>query len=295
MKQRLFYWLFRAGMAVVGVLPYWLARRLGEAAGLVFGWGAEGRRSMVERHGRRLGFEGRELRGFVHGVFAGYGRYWSEALWVRPRRRRRIESHTRSEGLDLVREAASEGKGMIFALPHMGNWEFAGPVAKSLDLELWAVAEDLGNPLIRDWFVALRNQLDIGIVIATRGGAVIRQLEQILERGGAVALLCDRDLKRRGVEVEFFGERTTLPAGPVSLALRTGAPLFPVAAYFTGDGGHRVVVRPRLALAREGDRAELLGAGTQQLAKALEELVMDAPEQWHLLQPNWPSDFDAIA
>jgi KDO2-lipid IV(A) lauroyltransferase len=30
---------------------------------------------------------------------------------------------------------------------------------------------------------------------------------------------------------------------------------------------------------------------TQVLANELESLIRKAPEQWHLLQPNWPSDF----
>ena len=48
-----------------------------------------------------------------------------------------------------------------------------------------------------------------------------------------VCLLCDRDIDRTGVEVEFFGERTTLPAGPATLSIRTGAPLLPAGCYFT--------------------------------------------------------------
>ena len=55
----------------------------------------------------------------------------------------------------------------------------------------------------------------------------------------SLCLLCDRDLAGGGVEVEFFGERTTLPGGPATLALRTGAPLLPAAVYFEGDGQPR--------------------------------------------------------
>ena len=33
---------------------------------------------------------------------------------------------------------------------------------------------------------------------------------------------------------------------------------------------------------------------TQDLALSLETLIRRAPEQWHLLQPNWPSDYDAL-
>jgi KDO2-lipid IV(A) lauroyltransferase len=33
-------------------------------------------------------------------------------------------------------------------------------------------------------------------------------------------------------------------------------------------------------------------AGTQALATELEALIRRAPTQWHLMQPNWPSDHD---
>ncbi len=49
-----------------------------------------------------------------------------------------------------------------------------------------------------------------------------------------VCLLADRDLQGGGPEVEFFGERTTLPAGPATLTMRLGAPILPTAVYFTG-------------------------------------------------------------
>jgi KDO2-lipid IV(A) lauroyltransferase len=29
---------------------------------------------------------------------------------------------------------------------------------------------------------------------------------------------------------------------------------------------------------------------TEDVAAALEDLIRRAPEQWHLFQPNWPSD-----
>ena len=109
------------------------------------------------------------------------------------------------------------------------------------------------------------------------------------------ACLCDRDLHGDGVPVEFFGEETTLPAGPVTLALRTGAPLLPTAVYFQGSEGHLGVIRPPLALERQGRLRADVARGTQQLAGALEELIRAAPEQWHLMQPNWPSDSEGAS
>ena len=78
-------------------------------------------------------------------------------------------------------------------------------------------------------------------------------------------------------------ERAPLPAGPATGAARFGAPLLPTAVYFDGPG-HRAVVRPPVPL--EGDVTSI----TQALAHELEDLIRAAPEQWHLFQPNWPSD-----
>ena len=106
-----------------------------------------------------------------------------------------------------------------------------------------------------------------------------------------VCLLCDRDLDHTGVEVEFFGERTTLPAGPATLAIRTGAALLPTAVYFTPRyNGHHGLVRPPIKIQRMGGLREDVARVTQLLARELEFLIRRAPEQWHLFQPNWPSD-----
>jgi KDO2-lipid IV(A) lauroyltransferase len=113
-----------------------------------------------------------------------------------------------------------------------------------------------------------------------------------LRANEVVCLLCDRDLDRTGVEVEFFGERTTLPPGPATLSLRTGAALLPVAVYFTERlNGHHAIIRPPISLPRSGDglRADVART-TQYLAHELEFLIRRAPEQWHMFQPNWPSD-----
>ncbi len=94
------------------------------------------------------------------------------------------------------------------------------------------------------------------------------------------------------MEVEFFGERTTLPAGPATLALRTGATLLPVGVYFTEEyNGHLAIVRPPVSTVRHGGRLrDDVVRITQSLAHELEFLIRRAPEQWHLFQPNWPSD-----
>jgi KDO2-lipid IV(A) lauroyltransferase len=179
---------------------------------------------------------------------------------------------------------------MIYGLPHVGNWEVAAPAAIAVGVPVVAVAEMLPYQSLTDWFTDLRADFGIEVVLATGGTEVMRSLEAALGDNKAVALLSDRDLKGKGVPVTFFGEETTLPPGPATLSLRTGAPVLPVASYYEGDNGYRVVVRPPIPIPAEGTRSEKVQEMTQALANEMESLIRAAPQQWHLVQPNWPSD-----
>ncbi|MGC2239813.1 MAG: phosphatidylinositol mannoside acyltransferase [Acidimicrobiia bacterium] len=290
MKNLLQYWSLRLASGVVSLLPAGVARSLGRMAGRIWHAFAGGRRGMAERHMRRVLGEDADVRANAAAVMASYGRYYAEALWVRGGRVPELQRGITTEGLDRIIEARDRGKGMIYALPHIGNWEVAAPVAIAEGVPVVAVAENLPNHRITDWFTKMRGEFGIEIVLATGGTEVMRKLESALAANKAVALLSDRDLRGKGVPVVFFGEETTMPPGPATLALRSGAPLFPVACYFDGRTRYRVVVRPALAVPENGSRSDRIKAMTQELADELESLVRKAPDQWHLVQPNWPSD-----
>lgn len=289
MKEYLAYLGLRAGVGLVGLLPGPVVRGLGEAFGGVWAVFDRERKSMARRHADRVIDNGADPDAVSTQMMRSYGRYYAEALWARARRVDGMLSDTEVEGLEKVISAHERGTGMIYALPHMGNWEAAAPVAIAEGIPVVAVAEVLPNRRITDWFTQMRAEFGIEIVLATGRVEVMRKLEQAIADNKAVALLSDRDLKGKGVEVEFFGERTTMPPGPATLAVRTGAPLFPVGCYFK-DGGYRVVVRDPLEIPEDGSRSEKVVALTQALARELEKIISEAPEQWHLVVPNWPSD-----
>jgi KDO2-lipid IV(A) lauroyltransferase len=154
--------------------------------------------------------------------------------------------------------------------------------------QMLAVVEDLEPPELLEWFAEQREAM--GLEVVPLGGDVSTRVLKALRDNRIVCLLCDRDLTGDGVEVEFFGERTTLPAGPATLAIRTGAALLPVAVYFDRGRKHHAVIREAIEVERQGRLREDIVRITQELARAFEQLIEVAPEQWHLLQPNWPSD-----
>lgn len=285
MRQTAAYLALRAAVGLLGFLPEPVMRRLGELGGLVWHAVDPNRRRMAIRHMTRSGAA--KPRAAAKRVFRSYGRYWAESFWARPRRLPQLRATLAVEGVEHLEKARDDGHGVVVALPHLGNWEVAALVAVDIKLPLIAVAERLPNRQITEWFVRQRAMFDIDVVLTGSGTGSRRRLSAALADGQAIALLCDRDLSGRGVEAEFFGERTTLPAGPATLALKTGAPLIPVGVYFGPGSVHRVVIHPPLVVdATERDISRV----TQQLADEIETIIRVDPSQWHLVQPNWPSD-----
>lgn len=292
MREALAYYALRVGVGLVGALPGAVVKTLGRWFGSLWLTFDRSRLDMATRHMNRVMGEGSDAAAAAREVMRAYGRYYAEALWARAHRVPGMLAETEVVGLEHIIAARDAGKGMIYALPHMGNWEAAAPIAVSHGVPVVAVAEVLPNKRITDWFTAMRAEYGIEIVLATGRLEVMRALEKALAENKAVALLSDRDIKGRGIEVEFFGERTTMPPGPATLAVRTGAPLFPVGCFFSGNG-YRVVVDDPLPVPDLESKTQQVAALTQDLAHKLEGFVRADPQQWHLVVPNWPSDFEA--
>jgi lauroyl/myristoyl acyltransferase len=274
---------------MAGWLPEPIVRAAGVRAGRFAFDRAGRRRRMNIRHVTRAIGSEHEVEDTALAAFGAYGRYWAEAFWVRPRRVPAILRSIDRVGVERAEAARDQGTGMIFALPHIGNWEVAGTVAHDIGLELLAVAEALPDSDVVDWFIDVRRQLGIDVVLANEPN-IMNRLGEALDRGAAVALVMDRNVKTGGVNVEFFGEVTSMPAGAAALGMRHGVPVFPVAAYFKKGRGHRLVVEAPVEMPQSGTVEERIVEGTRRIAAALEELIRRAPEQWHIVQPNWPSD-----
>ena len=252
-------------------------------------------RAMVMRHLRRVdpSLTGKQLHVATQQAFVSYTRYYLETFRLPSQSTSQIAAGHQVEGFEHIERAASHGKGTILALPHMGGWEWSGRWLIDQGFQLTAVVERLENTELFEWFVNLRSRYGVNVIALTDDAGVA--VGKALRDNHVVSLLCDRDIpkdgKRAGVEVQFFGETTTVPAGPAFFALRTGASLLPMATFFTpGANGHKAVIRPALVVERQGSLREDVSRISQLLMLEIENLIRQAPEQWHLFQPNWPSD-----
>jgi KDO2-lipid IV(A) lauroyltransferase len=174
-------------------------------------------------------------------------------------------------------------------LPHYGSWE-AGAVYLSSLSPFAAVAEVLKPPELFDLFVKLRAGVGIKIFPYDHSPETRDEMVSALKQGIMLALLCDRDLKGSGVEVEFFGEKTTLPPGPASLAMRSGSPIICVNVRNLDDGSWVGHATEPIYVRDSGNKDEAVQSAMQHIARTLEGLIREDPSQWHMFMPSWPSD-----
>lgn len=257
-------------------------------SGALFATAMPKRRMLVRRHLRRVGLDSEGLDLAVRQAFTSYAQYWADSFRLADISAEELGRHLQRDGIEHLDAGVARGQGVILAVPHLGSWDRGGAWLASVGYPLTVVVEPLEPPELFDWFVDMRRAVGMTVVpLDRRAGATVLRT---LRKDGIVALLSDRDLVGNGVEVEFFGERTTLPGGAATLALRTGAALLPATMYSSERGRHHVVIRPPVEAVRTGNVADDVTRVTQALAHELEKLILLAPKQWHLFQPNWPSD-----
>ena len=284
---------FRLLSRVVQKLPWGAIRPLGALGGWAM-WATQPKaRATSLRHAARFRSGNptavtRQDRQVARRRFLSYGRYFLETLWLRVDRQDAIVGRMELEGEHRLNAALADGKGVVLAVGHVGNWDYAAVYPLSLGSPVIAVAEVLEDSEMTEWFIEMRARAGIEIVLADGSKGSFLSLVRGVKQGRVVALLCDRDVTGAGVDVTFFGEQTSLPGGPVALAAATGAPVLPVVCQLTKDG-HRFIVGPAMAFGKS-DLGDAMPAAMASVAEQLEQLLRRKPEQWHVLQPNWPSD-----
>jgi KDO2-lipid IV(A) lauroyltransferase len=284
-----FYWGYRALESVAMSLPESVGRRVFSFAGAVAYRRAEAARATVEANQAQV--LGAELDDELVGVstreaFELYARYWYDTFRVRSMSRDEVNARTRPAGYHHLDEARERGRGVICVLPHMGNWDVAGHHLAINGYPVASVAEVLKPARLSELFLRHREELGMRIIPLTKDGHVGQQLKGLLADNWVVALVADRDLGGRGVEVEMFGRRRRVPAGPALLSLTTGAPLC-VCPVQTLDRGWSVTIGAPLEFERTGETKRDVVSLSRAMAAEFERAIAAHPPDWHLFQPGW--------
>jgi lauroyl/myristoyl acyltransferase len=270
-------------------LPGPVGRRVFSAVGGLAHRGLDGVRATVaSNQARALGLDVDDdrVRISTREAFDLYARYWYDSFRVRVASIEHLDSRTEVVDLHNIDDALERGKGVVCVLPHMGNWDVAGHWLAVHGYRIASVAEELRPARLSELFLRHREELGMRIVPLAKDGHVGRRLKQLLADNWIVALVADRDLTGRGVEVQMFDAPWRVPSGPAVLSLATGAPLLVCPVYTLADGWQIRIGAP-IAIERSGEMRADVRTLSQAMAHEFERAIAAKPADWHMFQPGW--------
>ncbi len=296
MKARLVGAAYALGWTVLCRLPEsWAAAMFRFFADIA--WRRQGRGVQVLEGNllRVLGPEvtGKQLRETSREAMRSYARYWLEVFRLPVMPAERIVGKMHELGhVEEMFANLERGRGVVVALPHMGNWDQAGAwvIGRGAG-SFTTVMERLEPESVYDRFMGFREGLGFEVLPATGGPHPFGVLAQRLRAGKLVTLLCDRDVTGSGIEVDFFGEKALMMGGSAALAVQTGAALMPATLWFE-DGGWGVHIHAEIPVPAAGDRRQKAAQMTQEIARVFEQGIREHPADWHMLQRVFVRDLD---
>jgi KDO2-lipid IV(A) lauroyltransferase len=285
MKEQISYLAYLVGWKLVGALPEKAAYALFDMISN-FIYRRNGR--SVTRLRRNLSIvkpnlAPDELELLVQKGYSSYMRYWCDTFRIHLWSRDRIDSTVTFTNDHLLRDPMREGRGVIVALPHSGNWDHAGAYFCQEGIRLVTVAEVLKPEKLFRKFLSYRESMGFE-VLGLDSRAFVTLLRRAREKR-LIALVADRDLSDSGIPVRFFGHTAKMPAGPAVLAIKEGLPLVVAHVSYT-DAGIHIDFHP-ITVATTGSDEEKISQTVQSIASTFELGIQEHPEDWHMLQRIW--------
>lgn len=270
--------LARALIRLVALLPFGLAQRAGAAIGWLH-WRLPNRSREHARANIETCYAQRApawRRRLLRSSLVSMGQTFAESAW--------LWHHSQARALELVRavhgrhhldEARRADRGIVFATPHIGNWELSGA---------WLAAATPLTVLYRPPRMAAldavirRGRERLGGRPVPTDGSGIRALHRALRGGGAIGLLPDQQPRGgQGVEALFMGHPAPTMTLLSRLAARSAASVLFVAMIRRGDGtGFTIHVWPADRAIVDADA----GVAARCINRETERAIALAPAQY---------------
>jgi len=219
-------------------------------------------------------------REIVDGVFRSIARMLATFAKFPSIRRENLSQWIRCEGGAHFENAMRQGRGVLFATAHLGNWELSAFAYTLLAAPMNVVVRPLDNPWI-DALVERRRALTGNRLIFKQDFA--RGILKALAANQAVGILIDQNASLdSGVFVDFFGVPACAGTGFAKIAARSGAAVIPGFALWS-EQERRYVLRFYPPVPVTGDAQR----DTQALHGKLEEAIRAYPDQWLWIHRRW--------
>ncbi len=277
------YLLYRAGFALITILPVRTLFALGHALGLV-AWMLCGRYRRLALQNIAIAFDKEspgELRRLVRRHFQRLGANLLCGLKLATMPLDKVHARVKIENAEAAHAELGKGHAVVFVLSHLGNWELQAQMFPAVIgyVRNSTVFQPLRNPFIDKHVSHLRSRAGVELFNRREG---FQKAIELLRGGGGIGILSDQHAGDQGVWVPFFGKLASTSPLPGLLAKRTGAALLGTAIYTDGPARWRMVFTERIDA--PGDSVEAL---TAKANKLIAEQIRHAPEDWFWVHNRW--------
>jgi KDO2-lipid IV(A) lauroyltransferase len=231
---------------------------------------------------RVLGEWQHDLGSIARRTYRNFGRYLVEFLRIPIMTADDVRRIVCIKGREHIDRALAQGRGVILVTFHFGNWELAGVALASWGYRMNAVIQEHRNRWLNRLFIKSRE--DKGMKAFPLGVAVRNSL-RALRNNELVAFVADRDIGGDGVDVDFFGQPTSMPAGPVAFSLKTGSPIIPGFMIRNDDNTHTIYMHEPIEMEITGDRESDIVLNLGKVVKTFEPYILKYPDRWFAFHP----------
>lgn len=285
MKETLSYFAYLLGWKLIGALPersaYSLFRYL--ARRMYRGNGKSVKRLRINLSIVKPDLTPLDLELLVMRGLESYMRYWCDTFRIHKWSPERIEATVTTTNEHLLRDPMVQGRGVVIALPHSGNWDHAGAYFCQQGIPLVTVAEVLKPERLFEKFLEYRTSM--GFEVLALDSRAFATLNKRAREKRLIALVADRDLSESGIPVSFFNRPTRMPAGPALLSIKAGLPLVVAHISYHQDGIH--IHFTEITPWQSGSEEERISKTVGAIGAVFEEGISAHPEDWHMLQKIW--------
>jgi KDO2-lipid IV(A) lauroyltransferase len=219
--------------------------------------------------------------GRVGADFAHLDRLWDYDA-AHPDKPSRIEFDTASQARFAA--LADDGKPALIFAAHLANWELPAICAATYRLDSAVLYRRPNIAALNAWIEETR-AAHMGQIIPTELDAPVK-LAEALARGAHVGMLVDQYFAR-GVEVAFFGRKTTANPLIARLARHFDCPIHGTRIVRLPGNRFRAELSEAVAPVREAGGAIDIAGTMQAITNVVEGWIREHPEQWLWLHRRW--------
>ena len=285
-KYKFEYFLFRFLLVIVGLMPPLWVYKLGLGFGL-FCYYTGIRKSVVDKNlevafGESLSLDERNI--LCKNTFKSIGAVMFEVLLMRFISKDRIGDYIQLEGVEILKDALSENKGVIMVGSHFGNWELLSAAISTFAAPIYGYAGLQKNPLFDNDLNQIRQKF--GTVTISKSKTATLEMMKSLKEGNIVGIVGDLNVPNRNLFIPFFGKPAAIGTGFSTFAAKRKTPVIFIYNIRQAPLKYKGCIK-RLHFESIGVLEQDIHTITELYVKELETIIKEYPDHYFWVNRRW--------